>query len=252
MQQFKGKTALVTGAGQGVGQGIAFALAKEGTHIIVAGRTESKLLTSCEQIRSDGGSATAVVCEVTDAEQIDRCIAAALDVGGGKLDILVNNAQIVSLGPLLKLSDKEWQDGLDSGPTASLRFMRGCYPALKKTAGSIINLASSSALRWDMRNYGAYAAAKEAIRCLTRAAAHEWAADGIRVNCILPLAMSPGMRWWMENNSEEAQAFLSTVPLGRVGHCEQDIGRVVAFLCSPAASYITAQSLVLDGGQARL
>ncbi len=103
-----------------------------------------------------------------------------------------------------------------------------------------------------MRGYGVYAAAKEAIRCLTRAAAHEWAEHDIRVNCILPLALSPGMKWWKENNPEESEAFLKTVPLKRIGDCEKDIGRTVVFLCSPDASYITAQSLMLDGGQARL
>ncbi len=251
MGALEDKVALVTGAGQGVGQGIAYALAAEGAKIAAAGRTESKLQASCEEIGRRGSEGLPIVCDVMDAQQVEDCVQRAVE-HFGRLDILVNNAQVVPLGTLMDMDDQQFQDGIDSGPLATLRFMRLCHPHLKKNGGIIINLASSSALRWDMRGYGAYAAAKEGIRCLTRAAAHEWAADGIRVNCILPLAESPAMKWWRESNAEEAEAFLQTVPLGRVGDCEQDIGRVVAFLCKPEASYMTAQSLVLDGGQSFL
>ena len=251
MGMFDGKTAIVTGAGQGVGQGIALALAAEGANIVVSGRTESKLHDTCKLIAERGGVAEALACDVVDEKQIKNCVDATLKRFGG-IDILINNAQIVCLGQLLDIKEKDYQDGMDSGPLATLRFMTLCHPHLKKNGGAIVNLASSSALRWSMEGYGAYAAAKEAIRCLTRAAAHEWAKDDIRVNCILPLALSPGMEWWQKNQPEEAEAFLKTVPMNRIGDCEKDIGRAVAFLCGPDAGYITAQSLVLDGGQARL
>jgi NAD(P)-dependent dehydrogenase (short-subunit alcohol dehydrogenase family) len=93
---------------------------------------------------------------------------------------------------------------------------------------------------------------KEAIRSLTRAAAVEWGPDGIRVNSIIPLAMSPGMAWWVENRPEESGAFMATVPLGRGGDCERDIGRAVVSLVGPDGSYITGTTLMLDGGQAFL
>jgi NAD(P)-dependent dehydrogenase (short-subunit alcohol dehydrogenase family) len=113
-----------------------------------------------------------------------------------------------------------------------------------------VNLASTSARRWDAANYGPYAATKEAVRALTRAAASEWGGDGIRTNVILPLAASPGLATWIEERPEESAAFLATVPLKRVGDCEKDIGEVVAFLCSDAASYVSGQSIAIDGGQA--
>lgn len=251
MAIFNGKTAIVTGSGQGVGQGIALALAAEGANIVVAGRTESKLHDTCKLITERGGRAEAVACDVVDEKQIQNCVDATLKHFGG-IDILINNAQIVALGNLLDVKEADYQAGMDSGPLASLRFMKLCHPHMKKNGGAIVNLASSSALRWSMVGFGAYAAAKEAIRCLTRAAAHEWAADNIRVNCILPLALSPGMEWWQNNNPEESKAFLGTVPMGHIGDCEKDIGRAVVFLCGPDAGYVTAQSLVLDGGQARL
>lgn len=250
-QTLKDKVAIVTGSGQGVGQGIALALSASGAKIIVSGRTQSKLDTTCELIEKRNGIAKAVLCDVRHAEELETLVTTTVDTFGG-IDILINNAQSVVLGPLLGGTDKDYAIVMDSGPLASLRLMRLTHPYLKKSKGSIVNLGSSSALRWDMKNYGLYAAAKEAIRCFTRAAAHEWAADKIRVNCILPLAASPGMQWWQENNPEEAAAFVASVPAGRIGDCEKDIGKTVVFLCSDDADYITAQSLVLDGGQARL
>jgi NAD(P)-dependent dehydrogenase (short-subunit alcohol dehydrogenase family) len=116
--------------------------------------------------------------------------------------------------------------------------------------GSVINLASAVSERWDMSGYGCYAAVKQATRALSRAASAEWGADGIRVNTIAPHALSPGMEGWIAARPEEARAFIATIPLGRVGDCEADIGRVVAFLVGPDASYISGATLPVDGGQA--
>jgi NAD(P)-dependent dehydrogenase (short-subunit alcohol dehydrogenase family) len=245
-----GKIAIVTGAGQGVGKGIALALADEGSSVVVAGRTQSKLLTTCEEIEQRGSKAIPVVCDVTRSDQIDACVETTIETFG-TVDILVNNAQIVSLGRLLEVTDETLQAGWDSGPLASFRFMRACHPHLKG-GGNVVNLGTSASLRWDSSGYGAYAAVKEALRSLARTAASEWGPDGIRVNTILPLAMSPGMEGWMKAVPDEAEAFLRQVPLGRVGDCEQDIGRAVAFLVGPNAGYITGCTLMLDGGQALL
>lgn len=197
-QSLKGKVAIVTGAGQGVGQGIALALSKAGASVVVSGRTASKLEDTCKQIKEHGGDSIDVVCDVSKMDDIEQLIAAT-DKKYGRIDILVNNAQHVVLGALLQNSDEDYATVMDSGPRATYRLMRAAHPYLsKQKEGHVINLASSSALRWDMSNYGLYAAAKEAIRSLTRAAAHEWAKEGIRVNCILPLAASPGMQWWVD------------------------------------------------------
>jgi NAD(P)-dependent dehydrogenase (short-subunit alcohol dehydrogenase family) len=129
--------------------------------------------------------------------------------------------------------------------------MKLCHPHLKG-GGNIVNLASPAAMRWDASGYGAYAAVKEAIRSLTRAAACEWGGDGIRTNAILPLADSPGMAAWTQARPQEAAAFIATVPMQRVGRCEDDIGRFVATLCSDDCGYINGQSIAVDGGQAYL
>ena len=242
------RIALVTGAGQGVGQGIAFALAAEGARVAVTGRTLAKLDNTVSEIERRGGKALAVQCEVKSLESLEACVKTVVEHFGG-INILVNNAQEVPNGELFKVSDEAFEAGFQSGPLATMRLMKLCYPYLKGD-GSIVNLASSATKRWDMSGYGAYAAVKDAIRQLTRAAACEWGSDGIRVNCVLPLAMSPAMDGWIASRPEEAAAFFHTIPLGRVGDCETDIGRAVVFLCGPDARYITGHSLPLDGGQA--
>jgi len=247
-QTLVGKSAIVTGAGQGVGQGIALSLARRGAKVAVMGRTLSKVEETAALIGGRGGVALALEGDVKVLADLERCVEQTVAEFGG-LQIVVNNAQQVPLGPLNEISEDMLDDGWTSGPLASLRMMKLAYPHLKGD-GSIINLASTAARRWDATNYAAYAAVKEATRAFSRGAASEWGADNIRTNVILPHAKSPGLEGWIDNNPEEAAAFIATIPLGRVGECEQDIGEVAAFLCSDAAAYISGQSIAVDGGQA--
>lgn len=244
------KVALVTGAGQGVGQGIALALAAEGARVVVTGRTLDKLETTCEKIVARGGEALPLVCDVKSATDLSAAVDAAVKNFGG-LNILVNNAQEVPIGTLHQLDDEKFIRGFDSGPLATFRMMKLCYPHLKGD-GVIINIASTAAKRWDMTGFGAYAATKEAIRSLTRAVACEWGHEGIRCNAILPHALSPGVERWILNNPEEAAAFAAAIPQRRIGDCEIDIGRFVAVLCSDYSQYVNGQSIAVDGGQAFL
>ncbi len=246
----EGKVAIVTGAGQGVGQGIALALAKEGVAIAAVGRTEAKLMATCEIIAASGGRARHIKADVTVPADLERIVPMTLTAFGG-VDILINNAQIAPLGKLLELDETTLLAGFASGPLATFRLMRAVHPHMKaRGGGSIINLASSAARRWDMSGYGAYGAVKEAIRVLTRAAAAEWGPDDIRVNTIAPHARSPGLTAWIAAHPQEAEELFSSIPLRRIGDCEQDIGRFVVMLVGPDAAYLTGATIPLDGGQA--
>ena len=250
MGSLNGKVVLITGAGQWVGQGIAFAMASEGAKVAVTGRTMAKLEDTVAEIRRRGGTAQAFLCEVTSRADLERVVPEVVAALGG-INILINNAQLVPLGALMEVTDEAFVDGFESGPLASLRLMRLCHPYLKGD-GVIINLGTGAAYRQDSGRYGAYAAVKEAIRALSRAAACEWGADNIRVNVVVPFALSKGLESWIAERPEESGAFLNTVPLRRAGDCESDIGRAVVALCGPDSRYITGQTIALDGGQAYL
>ncbi len=246
MADLNGKVAIVTGAGQGVGEGIAHALSKLGAKLVVAGRTFSKVEATAADLVANGGEA--LECDVNNADSLEQLVNMTVEHFGG-IQILVNNAQEVPLGTLMEVTDESFTSGFTSGPLASFRLMKLCHPHLTGD-GCIINLASTAAKRWDMTGYGAYAAVKEGIRSITRAAACEWAQDGIRTNVILPHATSPGLAWWIENNPEESAEFIASIPMQRVGECEEDIGRAVARLCTDDFAYLNGQSVALDGGQA--
>ena len=212
------QVALITGAGQGVGQGIAFGLAKRGVRIIAVGRTLAKCEATVNTIKERFGTeGAAIECDIGVIADLDGLIASAAETFG-RLDILVNNAVSAQITPLLEASIEGFELGLRVGPVASLRLMQLIQPHLLAAGGgNIINLASSAAMRWDSSNYGVYAAEKEAIRALTRAAANEWGSLGIRSNSILPLAQSPALAAWAKYRPEEAEAFMKTVPLERIG-----------------------------------
>src|SRR5699024_10624046 len=215
-----GKVALITGAGQGIGHGVATALAKEGADIAVLGRTESKLVDTCAELTPLGVRAIPVQCDVSELGTLETAVDTVVDRLGG-IDILVNNANSSALGPLLEIDLDAVDLAFRTGPMAALRLMRLVHPHMTaRGGGSIVNMVTSAAVRWDMTGYGSYAAAKEALRTFSRAAASEWGPDNIRVNAVAPHAMSPGLKWWTENRPEEAAAFIKTIPAGRIGECE--------------------------------
>ena len=250
MDLLAGKVALITGGGGGVGQGCAYALAREGCAVVVTGRTESKLRETVKTIEGFGGRAMGLVADVTKPEDVTRSVAETVQKYGG-LDILVNNAvSEVYIGPLLQATDEKFQAELEVGPIAALRYMRAAHPHMKRRGGGvIINMISGTVTRWDARFYGIYSATKQAIRALTRSAACEWGVDGIRALNVAPLSESAAMTGWIQNSPEEAQAFIRAIPLGRVGKAEEDIGRGVMALCLPVNQYLTGCTVPLDGGQ---
>lgn len=246
-----GRVVVVTGAGQGIGQGIALAAAAEGASVVVAGRTLEKVEKTAAEIESRGVQALAVKCDVRRRDEVDACVAAAMD-RFGRIDGLVNNAQMVALGSVLEITERDARRTWESGFLGSVWFMQACYPALRDAKGSVVNLATGSALRNDLPGFALYAGTKEMIRTMSRMAALEWGADGIRVNAVIPNGMSPGLEMWSQLAAEEFEKFVATIPLGRVGRLEEDVGRAVAFLLSDDSAYVTGSTLMVDGGQAYL
>lgn len=246
----KEKVALITGGGQGVGQGIALAMASAGADVVVTGRTLAKVEETARLVEERGARALALSCDVKDAASLTRIVDAAT-AAFGSIDVLVNNAQEVPNGRLDDVTDEAFLNGFSSGPLAAMRLMKLVRPGMAaRGGGTIFNLTSSAGVRWDMSSYGAYGAVKQAMRTLTRAAAAEWGPLGIRVLTIAPHAESPGLKRWMTANPKEAEAFFKTIPLGRVGRLEEDIGRAVVALCGPDMGYLTGATIPLDGGQA--
>lgn len=249
MSSLAGKVALVTGAGQGIGRGIALALAREGAAVAVAGRTLEKLTGVSGEVTARGGRAVPVPVDLQSPEQISEAVERTRDALGA-VDLLVNNAQEFCFGHLAGLTIEEIEAGWRSGPMAALRLMQACREDLAG-GGAVVNIGSSAALS-PPAGVAGYAAVKAALHVLTRAAATEWAGDGIRVNLVIPLALTPPMEGAFAAHPEMEAQILSTVPLGRIGDPEGDIGRAVVFLCGPDAGYITGTTLCVDGGEAFL
>ncbi|REK25082.1 MAG: SDR family NAD(P)-dependent oxidoreductase [Actinobacteria bacterium] len=251
MGKLNGKRALVTGGGQGIGRGIALALAAKGASVAVMGRTPDKVEKAAAEIEERGVASIAITGDLKSSSDVDAAIARVVEVFGG-VDILVNNAQEYGFGPIAHLDEGQFIAGWESGALGTLRMMRAAYPHLQEGGGVVVNVSSSVASSSDPSNAGGYAAVKAAIATLSRAAAVEWAADGIRVMTLIPFALTPAVQASIEGYEGLEEQILSQVPLGRFGEAEDDIGRVVAFAASDDARFMTGSSLVVDGGSTHL
>ena len=236
-----GKAAVVTGAGRG----IALALAKAGADVAVLELDPVSGRATADDVIALGRRAVAVAGSVRNPADCEAVVAAAVDAFGG-IDILVNNAQQLRTGvALVDTTDDDMLTAWESGTLATLRLMRLCHPIMKaRGGGAIVNLGSGAGTE-GIVGLGAYASAKEGIRGLTKVAALEWGVDGIRVNTVCPWAAS---EYWEHMPEKLRDAQLRRNPMRRIGDCEEDVGRVVVFLAGDAASYLTAQTLMVDGG----
>ncbi|MGW0582394.1 SDR family NAD(P)-dependent oxidoreductase [Streptomyces sp. NPDC002920] len=250
MARLSGRAALVTGGGQGVGRGIALALAAEGAAVVITGRTERTMKDTADEIAGRGGRVHTVLGDVGDRDDVDRMVAETVREFG-RLDTLVNNAQSSVQRPLEQTTYDDLELTYRSGPLAVFHAMQAALPHLRESRGSVVNLGSSAAVQGEV-SFAAYAMAKEAIRGLTRVAAREWGAYGIRVNVVCPAALSPAAEEFFAAHPDKAERVLSAIPLGRMGDPETDIGRAVAALVSDDMTYLTGATLMLEGGRTLL
>lgn len=241
------KVAIVTGGAGGIGRGIVRAFVNEGARALVvdindeAGRAlESELGVTVRYLGAD-------ISQRASAAQI--CTAAV--EAFGSVSVLVNNAHASRQAPLLQTTQAMLDLSLGTGFYPTLWLMQACHAQLKATAGSVINFASGAGIEGQVTQ-ASYAAAKEAIRAISRVAANEWAADNINVNLISPLALTEGVKAYIATNPGAEERLLAGTPMHRFGDPEADIGRVAVFLASDDASYITGQTLMVDGGTIKL
>lgn len=247
LNRLSGKVAIVTGAGQGIGAAIAEAYAAEGAHVVLTGRTFSKVEDIASRIAAAGGAAIALQAmageKADSVKTVDRAIAA-----WGRVDILVNNAH--SFTDYLSLDDEKMEEhckiDLQSAFFGSLQLMQLCYPHMvKQGGGSIINMGSSFGIRCEP-GFLAYAASKEAIRALTKTGAREWGKDRIRVNTILPSALSPKARCYLEESGTYEQE-RARIAMGFFG-APEDIAPTAIFLASDESNFVTGQTIGAEGG----
>lgn len=241
-----GKVAIVTGAGQGVGRGIALALAREGAAVAVIGRTLAKCERTLGEIEAAGGRGIALACRVSHRDEVDAVVGNVIAALGG-VDILVNNAH--SSRPMVGFEDTTDKDMAIAlqGFHGAFYFMQACFEQLKAQQGTVFNLGSSAGIRGDV-GFTSYAASKEAVRAISRVAAREWGKHGITVNVICPFSESPGIDYMIENVPGFIDELTAETTLKRLGSSEHDVGRTVAFLASEGGRYITGQTINVDGG----
>ncbi len=245
------KVAIVTGGAQGIGLGIATAMAKEGANIVLADFNAEKAQAAAGGIQALGVKAVAFSCDVSQRSQVKGVVQGAVREFG-TVDILANVAQDMRNDVAFEnTTDEDMQRALGSGLWGTFYFMQECLPYMKEKGGKIINMASAAGLDGHS-GWTAYAAAKEGIRALTRVACHEWGRYKINVNAICPLADSPRMVDWGKSSGGMIDLMLAMVPAGRLGDCEIDIGRAAVFLACSDSDYITGQTLMVDGGQTML
>ena len=248
MKRLENNVTIITGGGKGIGYGLAEAFAEAGSNLVITGRTESRLMAAKEKLEAAYGvEVLPIVADGADEDAIKSVIAQTV-ARFGKINTLVNNAQVSKSGlPLVEHTKEDFDLAIYSGLYAAFFYMRECHPYLKETHGSVINFASGAGL---FGNYGqcAYAAAKEGIRGLSRVAATEWAPFNVNVNIICPIAWTAQLEQFEKAYPEAFKANVKMPPRGHYGDPEQEIGRVCVQLAHPDFKYLTGETLTLEGG----
>jgi 2-deoxy-D-gluconate 3-dehydrogenase len=247
MIDLAGKTALVTGASRGIGRAVAVGFARAGADVAVAARTAEALADTIAEVEALGRRAYAVPADVTDREQAQAMVRDAIGALG-HLDAVVNNAGGTSfMVPFTELRFDGWTKVMRLNADSIVHVLQAAGPhLLERGTGSVVNVASVAGLT-GAPLVTPYAASKAAVVSLTRSVALEWASRGVRVNALCPGWTATDLNRGLWENDEVSAAMTARIPMGRWARPEEMVGAAV-FLASDAASYVTGQVLVVDGG----
>ena len=262
-----GRTALVTGGGRGLGRAIALVFAEAGAEVVVTARSAHQVEAVAAEIEAGGGTALALVCDVADSAQVDSTVLEATE-RLGKIDVLVNNAGEVTVGPTVpvpdppenvdwrwpsdqRMSDADFRRIIGTNLEGAFYMARAVAPQMiERRSGKVINVASTSA-NLAFPYEAAYGPSKAAVQMLTKVLALEWGAYNVNVN-----AISPG--WFRTEMTEPgfkdpaiAELRIASLPLGRLTDA-RDLGLLAVYLASPASDWMTGQVIVLDGGESAI
>jgi len=244
-----GRSVVVTGAGDGVGRGIALACAAAGASVVVAARRENGEKTVAA-IEARGGAATWVRCDVTDPANVEAAVATAI-ARTGRLDVMVHNATSRRSSEPVRLEAVDgglWEEHASVSLRGAYYCALAALPALRDGGGRFILMTSPAGMEGSA-TLPVYGMVKGALRGLAKSLAREWAPLGVTVNVVSPLAQTPAMVDAYEKDPELEARLARRIPMGRIGDPEADIGPAVVFLASEGAGYITGQTLVVDGGR---
>ncbi|RPF33309.1 SDR family NAD(P)-dependent oxidoreductase [Streptomyces sp. TLI_185] len=248
--RFSDRTALVTGAGSGIGRAIALAFAAEGARVVVAGRRREPLDETVRLIEDRGGKALAVTADVSAAADNQALVEAAVEAFGS-LDVAVNNAGVLrGGGPLAELPEADWHTQLDINVTGTFLALRAQIRQMRSqpSGGAIVNVASNLGAHTRIPGAAAYAASKAAVAALSRGAALDHIRDGVRINVVspgatdTPMSLRPG-----ETEADRAERVRAALPLGRLS-ATGEVAAAVLYLASDDAASVVGTDLVVDSG----
>jgi NAD(P)-dependent dehydrogenase (short-subunit alcohol dehydrogenase family) len=248
--RLKGKVAIVTGGGSGIGQAIALAFGRENAQVAVLGRRREALDLVASELIQRGADALAVVCDVADAKQTIAAVE-AVEQRFGEITVLINNAGSLSVSTIESISAEEWDRVLATNLKGPFLMSRAVLPSMRRAGGgTIVNIGSVLGLV-AMKQRAAYCASKGGVTMLTKAMALDHAHENIRVNCICPSIVETELVRDLFSDSPEGQrarqARIDTLPLGRFGRPD-DIAELAVFLASDESSWITGTAIPADGG----